>query len=89
MTNGPVTPEPVRVDARGLLCPLPVLRLQKVLRTIEVGQQIELLATDPATTGTFADFCRQSGHRLISARTEGEVTVLMVEKGAQAASEKA
>jgi tRNA 2-thiouridine synthesizing protein A len=52
------------VDARGLLCPLPVLRARKALGEIARGQAVEVLATDPAATKDFNAFCAESGHVL-------------------------
>lgn len=53
------------IDARGLLCPLPVLRLQKTLRSLPEGAEVILLATDPAAAIDVPHFCTQSGHVLI------------------------
>lgn len=54
------------IDARGLLCPLPVLRLRKVLNGLRPGAEVTLLATDPAAIIDVPHFCNQSGHDLIS-----------------------
>lgn len=55
------------IDARGLLCPLPVLRLQKTLRSLPEGAEVTLLATDPAAVIDVPHFCNQGGHHLIDA----------------------
>ena len=52
----------MRVDATGLQCPLPVLRLQKALRGVTAGRQITLLASDPMATIDVPHFCNQHGH---------------------------
>jgi tRNA 2-thiouridine synthesizing protein A len=52
------------VDARGLICPLPVLRARKVLQSVAKGAAIEVLATDPAALKDFPAFCVESGHAL-------------------------
>lgn len=71
-----------RIDARGLLCPLPVLRLQKTLRDMAQGQQVMLLATDPAAVIDVPHFCQQGGHILISATpTDEGVTQFCVQRG--------
>lgn len=59
--------KPIEVDARGLLCPLPVLRLRQALRQAETGQTIRLLATDRMAKVDVPHFCAQGGHDLISA----------------------
>lgn len=54
------------IDARGLLCPLPVLKLRKRLKPLAAGQSLELLADDPAAMVDVPHFCNESGHELVS-----------------------
>ncbi|MDF3852861.1 sulfurtransferase TusA family protein [Paracoccus sp. P2] len=72
----------VQIDARGLLCPLPVLRLRKRLMALPRGARVTLLATDPAAVIDVPHFCAESGHRLIGSRevAPGE-TEYTVERG--------
>ena len=58
------------VDAKGLLCPLPILRAKKALSTIQSGQLLRVLATDPGSVRDFQAFSRQTGNELVS-QTEG------------------
>ena len=60
-------PVEIEVDARGLLCPLPVLRLRKRLLGAAQGQVVRLLATDPAAVIDVPHFCAQGGHELLEA----------------------
>ena len=53
-----------RVDARGLRCPLPVLRLRREAEALAPGSVIELLATDPAARTDVPAFCAQKGWTL-------------------------
>jgi tRNA 2-thiouridine synthesizing protein A len=53
------------VDARGLNCPLPILRTKKALNDMTSGQLIRVLATDPASVRDFQAFSRQTGHDLV------------------------
>jgi tRNA 2-thiouridine synthesizing protein A len=55
------------VDARGLNCPLPILRAKKALKEIPVGGTTEVLSTDPGSKADFAAFARQTGDELVSA----------------------
>ena len=74
--------ETEQVDARGLLCPLPVLRLRKRLLSLPQGTRLKLIATDPAAIIDVPHFCAQSGHRLVATRGLGDgVTEFTVEKG--------
>ncbi len=53
------------VDARGLNCPLPILRTKKALNDMASGQIIRILATDPASVRDFQAFARQTGNVLV------------------------
>jgi tRNA 2-thiouridine synthesizing protein A len=57
----------VEVDARGLNCPLPILRTKKALNTMSSGQLLRVLATDPGSMRDFQAFAKQSGNELLSA----------------------
>ena len=53
------------LDAQGLKCPLPVLKARKALGRIGSGDELAVLATDPAAPDDFRAFCEQAGHTLI------------------------
>lgn len=53
------------VDARGLLCPLPVLRLRKALLAMPHGARVTLIATDVMAGVDVPHFCEAAGHRLV------------------------
>ncbi len=57
------------VDARGLNCPLPILRCKKALGTLQSGQIVKVLATDPGAPRDFERFTRQTGHVLVRTET--------------------
>jgi tRNA 2-thiouridine synthesizing protein A len=54
------------VDARGLNCPLPILRAKKALAEIQTGEILRVLATDPGSVRDFNAFSRQTGNELIA-----------------------
>jgi tRNA 2-thiouridine synthesizing protein A len=54
------------VDARGLNCPLPILRAKKALAEMQAGQVLHVLATDPGSVKDFAAFARQTGNELVA-----------------------
>lgn len=58
------------LDARGLNCPLPILKTKKLLNEMASGQVLRILATDPGSVRDFAAFTRQTGHELLG-RDEG------------------
>ncbi len=53
------------LDAKGLNCPLPVLKTRKALRDVPLGDLLTVLATDPASTIDIRHFCNVSGQELI------------------------
>jgi tRNA 2-thiouridine synthesizing protein A len=59
------------LDARGLNCPLPILRTKKVLNGMSPGQSLKILATDPGSVRDFQAFARQTGHELVAASESG------------------
>lgn len=61
------------VDARGLNCPLPILRTKKAIAAIASGESLTVIATDPGAVKDLDAFCRQTGHSLLSSETvDGE-----------------
>ena len=62
--------EDLVVDARGLRCPIPVIRLGAAMRDLPPGARVRLLATDPAARSDVAAFCRMRGHQLLEVMDE-------------------
>lgn len=56
------------LDARGLNCPLPIVRAKKAITPMNVGQVLKVVATDPGSVKDFDAFCQQTGHELVSSR---------------------
>ena len=66
------------LDARGLNCPLPILRAKKALGEVGSGQVLKILSTDPGSVKDFAAFAKQTGNELLStAEAGGEFTFFM------------
>jgi TusA-related sulfurtransferase len=63
--------EPVIVDARRLLCPLPVIRLQQAAAKLGEGARVRLIATDPGVKSDVPAWCRVHKHRVLALREEG------------------
>lgn len=68
--TGPNALEPIVIDARGLSCPLPVLRLNKTLRGLPPGAEVILLATDPAALRDVPAFCAAHEHAVRETREQ-------------------
>jgi len=62
----------LEIDALGLLCPLPVLRLRKRIAALEPGSVVRLVADDPAAAIDVPHFCQQGGHAFLGAEPCGE-----------------
>ena len=56
------------VDARGLLCPLPVIRLQEAVKAFAPGTEVEVVGTDPGVLHDIPAWCRVHGHRVVETR---------------------
>lgn len=68
------------LDAKGLNCPLPILKTKKALQTMAVGGVLEVLATDPGAVADFKSFCRQTGNELVSSTEEGSVYKFLIKR---------
>lgn len=68
------------LDVRGLNCPLPILKTKKALNSMQSGQTIRILATDPASVLDFKAFSAQTGHPLLESSESGGVYTFVVKK---------
>ena len=68
------------LDARGLSCPLPVLKARKRLLAMAPGERLRVLATDPKAPADFRLYCTESGHRLVEESAQDGVFVLVLER---------
>lgn len=74
---GPPLPD-TEVDARGLKCPLPILRAKKALAALASGQIVSVVTTDPHAADDFRAFCEQTGNALLAQwQTDGLTTHLI------------
>jgi tRNA 2-thiouridine synthesizing protein A len=70
----------VFLDARGLLCPMPLIKTRQALMVIERGATICVLATDPASVDDFTNFCDATGHQLLSNERKDGLYLSVIEK---------
>ena len=68
------------LDAKGLNCPLPILKARKALKEVPAGGTLEILATDPGSVADFEAFCRQTGNELVEHAVEGDVYRFLIKK---------
>lgn len=71
---------PIVLDARDLLCPMPLLKAKRALNTMTCGQQLQVMATDQGSMRDFRVFCEQSGNRLLSSEEIDGIYTHLVEK---------
>jgi len=69
-----------KLDATGLLCPLPVLKARKRLQSLDIGDRLHMRADDPAAVIDVPHFCAQSGHKLIESLQDGDTQIYIIEK---------
>jgi tRNA 2-thiouridine synthesizing protein A len=60
-----------RVDARGLACPMPIVKTAQAIATLASGELLEVLATDPGSTKDFVAWARTTGHELVEQSVDG------------------
>ena len=70
------------LDAKGLNCPLPILKAKKALKEVPMGGTLEILATDPGAVADFQAFCRTTGNELVEHGEEGGVFRFLIRKAA-------
>ncbi|SNS00901.1 tRNA 2-thiouridine synthesizing protein A [Methylobacillus rhizosphaerae] len=63
------------LDARGLKCPLPILRCKKALADVAAGEILKVTATDPGSVKDFQAFCKQTGHEIVAMSENADVPV--------------
>jgi len=68
------------LDAQGLLCPLPVLKARKRLKTMQPDSVLRVLATDPAAVIDIPHFCHESGHVLIGSGDIGPAQYYLIRR---------
>jgi tRNA 2-thiouridine synthesizing protein A len=69
------------VDASGLMCPLPLLRLKKALMELNTGNVVKVITTDPAAHLDFGVYCQQAGHQITEiVKHPGKVTFYIQKK---------
>jgi tRNA 2-thiouridine synthesizing protein A len=70
------------LDAKGLNCPLPILKAKKALKTLETGQVLEVLSTDPGSVADFSAFCRTTGNVLVEQSEANGIYTYLIRKSA-------
>lgn len=73
LTNEPQAAKSTLLDARGLKCPMPIVKTAQAMKTVPSGELLEVLATDPGSTADFAAWSRSTGNELVTSSVEDGV----------------
>ena len=68
------------LDAKGLNCPLPILKAKKALKSMDAGTTLEITSTDPGSVADFAAFCRTTGNELVEQNEDSGVWTYLIRK---------
>ena len=68
------------LDCKGLLCPMPIIKLSKAVKGLPVGGVVEMLATDPGSVPDMEAFEKQTGHRVLERSESGGVFRFLVQR---------
>jgi tRNA 2-thiouridine synthesizing protein A len=69
------------LDARGLLCPLPVIRVQDTVVRLSAGERLEVYCTDPGALNDIPAWCRINGHQVLDCQDRGADIVIRIQVG--------
>ena len=69
------------LDAKGLNCPLPILRCKKAMNGMDTGGVLKIVATDPGSVKDFEAFCKQTGNELLESTEDGGEFTFYIKKG--------
>ena len=72
--------EKKELDARGLVCPMPIIKLSKVIKELKVGDVLEVIANDPAFESDVSTWCEKMGHELAEVSNRGDDMVARIVK---------
>ncbi|MCC7017514.1 MAG: sulfurtransferase TusA family protein [Rhodospirillales bacterium] len=70
------------LDARGLNCPLPILKTKKAIKEVPVGETLKVLSTDPGSVKDMDAFCRTTGNDLVEAGQDGNTYTFLIRRKA-------
>ncbi len=70
----------IEVDARGLRCPMPLLKAKQALNTMQSGERLKVVATDAGSQRDFQVFCQQSGNSLLESKEDAGVFTYILGK---------
>ena len=70
------------LDAKGLACPMPVVKARLEIEKLSTGDVLQVLATDPGSVSDFDNWTKMSGHELLESKQDDGVYTYLIRKGA-------
>lgn len=70
-----------QLDARRLLCPMPVIRVQEKIKQLVMGDVLEVTCTDPGVLQDIPAWCRVHGHKVLASDRKQNEIIILIEKG--------
>ncbi|OJX38952.1 MAG: response regulator SirA [Chloroflexi bacterium 44-23] len=68
------------LDCSGMACPMPILKTKKAVESLQLGQVLEMIATDPGSTSDIDAWTQKTGHELVDSRQEGNKYIFYIKK---------
>ena len=81
MSNEDVVADKV-MDLKGLPCPMPIVKMNKGIKDVEIGQVVEALTTDPGALADFPAWARTSGNEIVKTDQEGDIIKFYIKRKA-------
>lgn len=84
----PISPQAIRIDACGLACPGPIMKLKEAIDKMSEGESLEITATDPGFARDAESWCRSTGNNFVSSDAKGGKYSIVVERGVKSEKNK-
>jgi tRNA 2-thiouridine synthesizing protein A len=78
--NGVVMEKDETLDSRGLMCPMPIVKLAKKMKEMQVGKVVELIADDPGSNEDVPAWAQRTGNEVVGTKQEGKVFYFYIRK---------
>lgn len=70
------------LDAKGLKCPMPIVEVAKKVKTMQPGDELEVIGDDPVFKIDIEAWCSKMGHEILATKVEGETTTISLKVAA-------
>ena len=80
LVSEPTVEQAITLDARGLKCPMPIVKTAQAIKTMATGDLLEVLATDPGSVADFAAWSRSTGNPILESSAQGGIYRFLLRK---------